>query len=203
MSSSLLPRTLSRVLPRPQHPVQRTSSTCASCRHYATAPSSTSLPAPPLLLKLRKDLKTAMQQKDTPRLNVLRALLAEVTSSAKSPNPIKTDLQLLSVLRKRAAAAKAARAEFEKAGRQDLVDREDGQASIIDEYAGGVETMSVEDVKVAVEKTIAEAKEAAQGKAVQMGEVMKKILGPGGALEGKPVEKSEVARLVKDILGTK
>ncbi|KAI7095953.1 hypothetical protein KC365_g5408 [Hortaea werneckii] len=187
MSSSLLPRTLSRVLPRPQHPVQRTSSICASCRRYASAPSSTSLPAPPLLLKLRKDLKTAMQQKDTPRLNVLRALLAE----------------LLSVLRKRAAAAKAARAEFEKAGRQDLVDREDGQASIIDEYAGGVETMSVEDVKVAVEKTIAEAKEAAQGKAVQMGEVMKKILGPGGALEGKPVEKSEVARLVKDILGTK
>jgi uncharacterized protein YqeY len=44
------------------------------------APSS----APPLLLKLRSDLKTAMKAKDTNRLNVLRGLLAEVTKQPRS-----------------------------------------------------------------------------------------------------------------------
>ena len=78
---------------------------CPQCRHYATTSEPSTLQAPPLLLKLRSDLKTAMKAKDTPRLNVLRALLADVTNSAKTSNPIKTDMQLLSLLRKRAAAA--------------------------------------------------------------------------------------------------
>lgn len=152
-----------------------------------------------MLLKLRTDLKTAMKEKDTSRLNVLRALLAEVTNSAKTSNPIKTDMQLLSVLRKRAAAAKTARAEFETAGRQDLVEQEDKQAAIMDEYAGGVETTSESDVRDAVSKVVEELKAAASGKA-NMGDVLKKLLAPGGSLDGKPVDKSQVAKVVKEIL---
>ncbi|KAK5111504.1 hypothetical protein LTR85_011852 [Meristemomyces frigidus] len=171
---------------------------CPHCRHYA-APTSSTLPAPHMLLKLRTDLKTAMKAKDTSRLNVLRALLAEVTNSAKTSNPIKTDMQLLSLLRKRAAAAKTARAEFESAGRQDLVEQEDKQAAVLDEYAGGVETTSESDVREAVSKVVEEVKAAAAGKA-NMGDVLKKLLAPGGSLAGKPVEKSQVAKVVKEIL---
>lgn len=142
-----------------------------------------------------------MQDRDKPRLNVLRTLLAEVTNAAKTSQPIKTDMQLLSLLRKRAAAAKAASAEFKGAGREDLVEAEEKQAGIMEEYAGGVETTSLEDIQSAVTQTVGEMKDAAMGKAVGMGEVLKKLLGPGGSLEGKPVEKSEVARVVKEAVG--
>ena len=140
-----------------------------------------------------------MKAKDTNRLNVLRTILAEVTNQAKTSNPINTDMQLLSLLRKRAAAAKTAGAEFKAAGRQDLTEQEERQAAVMEEYAGGVETMSESDVRDAVNAVVDEVKAAAQGK-INMGDVLKKLLSPGGSLDGKPVERSEVARIVKNAL---
>lgn len=175
--------------------IHRSQWVCPQCRRFADS----SLPAPPLLLKLRQDLKTAMREKDTNRLNVLRGLLAEVTNSAKTANPVKTDMQLLSLLRKRAASAKAASDEFKTAGREDLVEREDNQVKVLEEYAGGVETMSADEIRDIVIKAVDEAK-AEQGSKVNMGEVLKKLLGPGGSLDGKPVEKKEVAGIVKEVL---
>lgn len=140
-----------------------------------------------------------MKEKDTNKLNVLRGLIAEVTNSAKTQNPVKTDMQVLSLLRKRAASAKAASDEFKAAGRQDLVEREESQVKVLDEYAGGVETMSQDEIRDVVIKTVDKAK-AQHGGKVNMGEVLKKLLGPGGSLDGKPVEKKEVAGIVKEVL---
>ena len=170
----------------------------SQCRKYS-APAPATASGPPLLLKLRTDLKTAMRAKDTARLNVLRSLLAEVTNAAKSPNPVKTDMQLLSMLRKRQVAAKAASAEFKAAGREDLVEKEQGQVDILDEYAGGVQTMAIEDVKAAIKSTIDELK--AKTPDLKAGSVMKAIFAPGGSLDGKNVEKSTVPGIVKELLG--
>ena len=157
--------------------------------------------APPLLLKLRKDLKTAMVEKDANRLSVLRSLIADVTNSAKANNPIKTDMQLLSMLRKRQAAAKQASSEFKAAGRSDLVEKEEDQVSVLEEYAGSVETISNDDVRDIVMKVVEEAKaEQEQAGKMNMGDVLKKLLGPGGSLDGKPVDRKEVARIVKDVM---
>lgn len=172
---------------------------CSSCQ--ATRKSSTDAPASPLLGKLKGDLKSAMKAKDSNRLNVLRGLIAEVTNSAKTSNPIKTDMQLLSLLRKRTAAAKSAQEEFKAAGREDLVEKEQQQVEVLDEYAGSVETMSAEDISNAVQAVVDQAKAAAENVKVNMGDVLKKVLGPGGSLEGKPVDRAEVARVVKRILG--
>jgi len=139
-----------------------------------------------------------MKAKDTNRLSVLRGLLAEVTNQAKTSSPVKTDMQMLSLLRKRTASAKAASDEFKAAGRQDLVEKEDGQVQVLEEYAEGVETMSLDDVREAVVKTVDEVKQES-GKA-NMGDVLKKLLGPGGNLDGKPVEKKDVAAIVKEVL---
>ncbi|KAF7195268.1 Altered inheritance of mitochondria protein 41, mitochondrial [Pseudocercospora fuligena] len=174
---------------------------CPQCRAYAAASTGSALPPSPLLGKLKNDLKIAMREKDTNRLNVLRGVIADVTNSAKTSNPIKTDMQLLALLRKRASAAKAASEEFKAAGREDLVEKEQKQMNVLDEYAGEVETMSENDIKDAVTKAVDEAKAAAESVKVNMGEMLKKILGPGGSLEGKPVDTSEVARVVKQTLG--
>ena len=140
-----------------------------------------------------------MKEKDTDRLNVLRSILTEITNSAKTSNPIKTDVQLLSLLRKRQSAAKDAETEFQAAGRKDLVEREEAQAAVLNQYADAVETMSDSDIQDAVNKVIEEIKSQAQK--LNMGDVLKKLLAPGGILDGKPVERSEVARIVKQAIG--
>ncbi|KAM3420164.1 Altered inheritance of mitochondria protein 41 [Cercospora zeina] len=142
-----------------------------------------------------------MKAKDTARLNVLRGVIAEVTNSAKTSSPIKTDMQLLSVLKKKVAAAKAAQQEFKAAGRDDLVEKEQQQVDVLDEYADSVKTMGVEEIQDAVKTVVEQAKAATENTKINMGEVLKKVLGPGGSLEGKPVDRAEVARIVKQILG--
>lgn len=69
----------------------------------------------------------------------------------------------------------------------------------MEEYASGVETMSENDIRTAVTKVVEEAKAKAMEAKVNMGEIIKKVLGPGGTLEGKNVDKSQVARIVKEL----
>ncbi|KAK1042261.1 hypothetical protein LTR74_018541, partial [Friedmanniomyces endolithicus] len=135
-----------------------------------------------------------MQQKDKTRLAVVRSLLAEVTNAAKTSSPIQTDMQLLSLLRKSAAAAQTAKAEFAGAGRQDLVEHEEQQAKVLEEYAGGVEPLGADSVRDAVQRAVEQGRAAlaAGGKAANMGDVLKK---------GKNVERSDVARVVKQMMG--
>lgn len=169
------------------------------CRYAsAAAPSPSAPPAPPLLLKIREDLKVAMRAKDTARLNVLRGLLADITNAAKTANPVTTDMQLLSMLRKRSSMASQAAKEFGDAGRQDLKDKEDAAIVILESYAGEVETVGEQEIR----NIVAEAVKVLQGenKKFNQGDVMKLLLGPTGAFQGKNVEKAEVARIVKQTL---
>lgn len=179
-------------------PALRSAHLSLRCR-YATEASS----APPLLLKLRSDLKTAMKAKDTNRLNVLRGLLAEVTNAAKTSAPLDSDMKLLNLLRKRSSAALQAGKEFANAGRADLKEKEDAAIKVLEEYAGNVETVSEEDIRKAVQDTIDGIKAEAAGAKVVMGDVLKKLLAPGGVFEGKPVEKSQVAKAVREFLDAK
>ncbi|KAG9525032.1 GatB/YqeY domain-containing protein, partial [Aureobasidium melanogenum] len=180
-------------------PVLRSAQLCLRYRYATDAPSS----APPLLLKLRSDLKTAMKAKDTNRLNVLRGLLAEVTNAAKTAQPLDSDMKLLGLLRKRSSAAAQAAKEFSDAGRADLTEKENAAIKVLEEYAGNVETVSEDYIKEVVQSTIDSIKAEAQGAKVVMGDVLKKLLAPGGAFEGKPVEKSQVAKAVRQFLDAK
>jgi len=171
------------------------------CLQHQIRLASTDQPAPALLPKLRNDLKAAMKAKDTNRLNVVRGILNEVASAAKTSSPMTTDMQLLSLLRKRTASAHTASREFQDAGRTDLKDKEDAQIAILDEYAGGVETMSDEDMRVVVSNAIHELK--SKSTKVAMGDVLKRLLGSGGDFDGKAVERSEVSRAVKELLSSR
>lgn len=145
------------------------------------------------MTRLRTDLKTAMRAKDTPRLNAIRALLAEITDPDKTKTPITTDIQILSLCRKRAVAGRAAAEQFEREGRADLKDKELAQVSVLDEYAGSVQTVSEEEILEKVSNALKEL--GISGKQAK-GQLMKKLLGPGGVFEGMPVEKQVVVRAV-------
>jgi len=141
-----------------------------------------------------------MRAKDKARLSVLRSVLADITNQSKTPSPIRDDLALLSLLRKRIGAAQGAVEEFKKADREDLVEKEQAQVDILKEYASGVKTIDVEEVRRAVKSVIGSLR--GEGKKVNLGEVLKAALGPGSVLEGRPVQKSEVVRVIKDELDT-
>lgn len=167
------------------------------CRCYATSMTTT----PPMLLKIRKDMKTAMQQKDSNRLAVLRALLSQTLNASKTSSPINTDMQMLSLLRKSASAAKAAAEEFKGAGRQDLADKEDLQRAVLEEYVGSVEVMGEGEIRGVVEGVVRGLRgDGGEGKELKIGDVMKRVFEGEGGLEGKAVEKGEVARIVREVL---
>ena len=132
------------------------------------------------------------------RLNVLRAIIAEANNAAKTSTPIKDNMQMLALLRKKRAASKAAAAEFLENKREDLSQKQEEEISVLDEYASQVQVMSEEDTAKYVDEVI----ESMKGNGVKMnaGGVLKELLKSGGPLEGKPVDKGLVAKLVKQSL---
>lgn len=98
------------------------------------------------------------------------------------------------------AAAKEAANQFAEADRPDLKEKEDAQVAILEEYAGKVETMSLEDIKAVVSQEVSKLKEA--GKKVEVGGLLKSFFAPGGALDGKPAERAEVAKIAKEAVAS-
>jgi uncharacterized protein len=151
--------------------------------------------------RLQADLKAALRAKDKPRLTVLRALLAELTNASKTSKPVETDAQLLSLIRKKMSAAEVAIKDAQAAGRQDLADKEGEEVKILEDNSeslgGGIASPEqiLEDVKATIEELRNEAKEDK----LAMGDVLKRLLGPGGALEGK-ADGKQVAATVKKLM---
>ncbi|KAL2867203.1 uncharacterized protein BJX67DRAFT_107816 [Aspergillus lucknowensis] len=168
--------------------------------HQARWNSTAGPTLPPMMATLRTDLKTAMRAKDTERLDVLRALISETNNSQKTSSPINTDLKLLSLINKRVSASRDAAQQFLEAGRTDLKEKEDRAQAILQEYGGQVETMSPDEIEHIVAQEITKLKEA--GKQVQIGIVLKALLGSGGALSGKPAEPSKVTEIIKNSLSS-
>jgi len=148
------------------------------------------------MAKIRTDLKNSMKAKDTERLNVLRDIIAETNKASKTSSPIHTDVQLLSLIRKRMSSAKEAAKVFADAKRNDLKEKEEAQLVILEEYAGQVQTMSIKDIQKSISQAIDQIK--SQDHKVEVGSVLKSLFAPGGLLDGKPVERSQVAKIAKD-----
>jgi uncharacterized protein YqeY len=142
-------------------------------------------------------MKTAMQNKDSNRLSVLRALLTQTLNASKTSTPINTDMQMLALLRKSASASRAASEEFKGAGRADLAEKEDLQIKIMEEYAGGVETVSEEEIRAAVKEVLVQMK--TEGTKIQVGDLLKRVFAPE-VLGEKPVEKGDVAKIARQIM---
>ncbi|OCK79320.1 GatB/YqeY domain-containing protein [Lepidopterella palustris CBS 459.81] len=182
-------------LPSHTHPTLSPLRLC-HCRRITTTPFLQA--PPPVLSRLRDDLKIAMRAKDAVRLSVLRNLLSEITNASKTNSPITTDLRLLNLLRQRIASSRTAASEFRDAGRNDVAEKEEAQISVMEEYAGGVETVGEEEVRAVVRGVVEEMRGG--GGKVDLGAVLRKVTGEGGALDGRPVEKKEVVKIVKELL---
>lgn len=153
------------------------------------------------MAKLKADLKTAMRAKDTARLGVLRGVISATNNAAKTSTPISTDAQLVQLLRKTARSNQEAAQEARAAGREDLIEKEEAQIKIIDSYIAesGIETLGKEEMQALVEKVVSDAKSEGVDEKRLSGEVMKRLMAKGGPLEGKEVNRNELAQIAKDL----
>jgi uncharacterized protein YqeY len=168
-----------------------------TCRQYSAEAS----PTPPFLGKIKTDLKTAMRAKDTARLSVLRTVLSATNNAAKTSSPIKTDVQLVQLLRKTARGNQEAAEEARAAGREDLIEKEEAQVKIIDEYiaASGVQTLSKDEIRVIVDKVLSEIKSEGVDEKRVSGEIFKRLMAKDGPLDGKEVDRNEIAQIAKEL----
>ncbi|KAF2013062.1 GatB/YqeY domain-containing protein [Aaosphaeria arxii CBS 175.79] len=164
--------------------------TCA--RTFVTSPRLNS--DSPVLSRLRSDLKTAMRSKDTPRLNVLRALLAEITNASKTNKPIESDVLLYGLLNKQIAGSEKSVEEFQKAKRDDLVQKEQGQIEVMKGYQEEIPQLSQEEMDRVIQEVVNKAK--SDPTAFNRGAVMKAIF---AEVAGKVHDSKYISEKVKEL----
>ncbi|KAK4231278.1 hypothetical protein QBC38DRAFT_242102 [Podospora fimiseda] len=198
MATKLTSSIVRSFISRPSLRTSRWSSP-ASLRTSRAAYSTGESAPPPLLAKIKEDLKAAMRAKDANRLSVLRTVLSATLNASKTDKPIETDAQLVQLLKKSADKSKEAAEEARKVGRGDLAEKEEAQASILLEYAGSSSLKQISEeelqslIAAAKDKLLAEGHDGGKLRGLLMKELLQPNAGP---LADVAVDKQLVAKLV-------
>jgi uncharacterized protein YqeY len=84
--------------------------------------------------RIKEDMKTAMRARDSQRLGVIRLILAAIKQREVDERITLDDTQVVGVLGKMIKQRRESIAQFEQAGRQDLVDKETYEVTVIETY---------------------------------------------------------------------
>ena len=141
--------------------------------------------------KISDDLKQALRESDDVRKRTLRLLLAAVHNAEIEKGGPLDDSGTLAVIAKQAKQRRESAEEFRKGGRQDLVEREEAEAAVLQAYLPSA--MSREEIAAAARKVIAEV--GAQGPR-DVGKVMPVLV---KQLAGR-AEGSEISAVVRELL---
>ena len=104
--------------------------------------------------KLMEDLKDAMKNKDELKKNTVTMIRAAIKQIEVDKRVELDDDAIVDIISKEAKKRKDAIIEFEKAGRQDLIDQTNAELALIKNYLP--EELSVEELTKIIEETIAE-----------------------------------------------
>jgi uncharacterized protein len=127
--------------------------------------------------KLQDDLKAAMKAGDKLRTMTIRGALAEITRLEKDVRRPATDAEVIQILKRERARRDEAIEFARKGNRKDLVDQNETEAAILDNYLPAA--LSADEVKAAI------AVEVSAG-ATQIGPIMKSLRDQfGPRLDGK------------------
>jgi hypothetical protein len=107
-----------------------------------------------LLEKLRKDMLTALKSGNKDKSQTLKMVVATIKNAQIESEKELTDKDIEKILRKEAKKTEDSIEQYQKMGRDDLVQKEKQDLEIIESYLP--ELMSDEEVKKVVEKKIKE-----------------------------------------------
>ncbi|MDB2590659.1 GatB/YqeY domain-containing protein [Candidatus Thioglobus sp.] len=108
-----------------------------------------------LKTRVTNDMKLAMKAKDKAALKAVRMILGAIKQREVDERIELDDVQVLSVIQKMVKQRKDSISQFKDAGRTDLVDVEEAELLIINNYMP--EQLSDEEVSAAVDKAIADS----------------------------------------------
>ncbi|MBN9463353.1 MAG: GatB/YqeY domain-containing protein [Burkholderiales bacterium] len=84
--------------------------------------------------RIGEDMKAALRARDTARLSAIRMLLAAVKQKEIDERITVDDAQVIAIVDKLIRQRRESIAQFGAAGRQDLVDREQGEIDVLSAY---------------------------------------------------------------------
>ena len=117
--------------------------------------------------RITEDMKAAMRAKDAPRLGTIRLLLAAIKQKEVDERITLDDAQVVGVIDKLVKQRKDSIAAFSQAARQDLVDKESAELSVLESYLP--RRLSADEVAAEVGRIVAETGATGPG---DMGKVM-------------------------------
>ena len=136
--------------------------------------------------KLLEDLKNSMKEKNVVRKNVIQMVRAAILQVEKD-NHVELDYkQIIDIIAKESKKRKDSLGDYEKSGREDLINEIKEEIAILAEYL--TKQLSVEEVETIVKEVISEVGATSMK---DMGKVMKaakeKI---GAASDGKTINEA-------------
>lgn len=143
-----------------------------------------------MIKKLRADMTNYIKAKNLEDLNVIRGILNEINIREMKNIKI-TDEEIVKVLRSEVKKRKESIESFEKGGRQDLVDKEKHEISIVEQYLPA--EMSDEALLAKVKEAVAACADKSFGAAMKAA-----IAAVNGEADGK-----RISAAVKQVLENK
>jgi uncharacterized protein YqeY len=142
--------------------------------------------------KLLEDLKESMKNKDVVRKNTVQMVRAGILQIEKDKGIEVNDEMIIDIIAKEMKKKKDAMPDFEKAGRQDLIDQTNKEIEILSKYLP--KQLSKEEIKQIVQQVIAELGATS---IKDMGPVMKEAKAKiGASADGRTINE-----VVKEVLG--
>jgi len=139
--------------------------------------------------KIIGDMTAAMKAKDAARTSTLRMVKAAITNREKDGGDALTDEDVLKLLRSQVKQRRDSVEQYQKAGRQELVDKEQAEIAIIEAYLP--QAASTEEIEQAVNDAVAQTGASSMK---DMGAVMKAAI---ANLAGKNADGRAVSEAVK------
>jgi uncharacterized protein YqeY len=143
--------------------------------------------------KITTDMTAAMRSKDAARTSTLRMLKAAIVNREKDGGGQIDDEELVKLLRSQVKQRRDSIEQYQKGGRQDLVDKETAEIAVIEAYLP--QAASAEEIDQAVTAAIAETGATSMK---EMGAVMKAVM---LRLAGQNADGRTVSDAVKKRLG--
>ncbi|MBA4600760.1 GatB/YqeY domain-containing protein [Thermoactinomyces mirandus] len=145
-----------------------------------------------LTRQLDQDMKLALKNKDKNRLSTIRMLKSAIKKEEIDKKRSLNDDEVIAVIMREVKQRKDSIAQYEKAGRDDLADKEKAEIEVLSAYLP--EPMSEEELRALVKQVIQEVGAASKA---DMGKVMGAIIPKvKGRAEGR-----QVNRIVQEMLG--
>ena len=105
-----------------------------------------------LKAKITEDMKDAMRSGDKSRLQTIRLILSAVKQQEVDTREQQSDNDIITSLTKMQKQRRESISQFEKAGRQDLVDKEKQELEVISEYLP--EALSDDEIDILISQAM-------------------------------------------------